>query len=120
MLRFATGRMIISHEHRFIFLKTEKTGSSSVEAALGELCGPKDVLTILHESEEIASPAAPRNDRIALGKVMPPPHGLKKLVPDLYGFYPHIRADQARRMIPRTIWNSYFKFAVERNPWDRQ
>lgn len=120
MLRFPTGGMIISHEHRFIFLKTEKTGSSSVEAALGDLCGPNDVLTLVHESDTVSAAPGPRNDRLALGRLIPPPPGLKKLTPDLFGFYPHIRADQARRMVPRDIWNSYFKFAVERNPWDRQ
>ena len=37
--------MIISHRHRFIFVRTEKTAGSSVEQALAELCGPEDVIT---------------------------------------------------------------------------
>ena len=32
--------MIISHEHKFIFLKTKKTAGTAIEAALSELCGP--------------------------------------------------------------------------------
>ncbi len=31
--------MIISHEHKFIFLKTKKTAGTSVELALTRLCG---------------------------------------------------------------------------------
>ena len=37
--------MIISHRHRFIFVRTEKTAGSSVEQALAEVCGPEDVIT---------------------------------------------------------------------------
>ena len=26
---------------------------------------------------------------------------------------------EVRNRIPRDVWNSYFKFCVERNPWDK-
>ena len=32
--------MIVSHEHKFIFLKTKKTAGTSIELALTKLCGP--------------------------------------------------------------------------------
>ena len=44
--------MIVSHEHKFIFLKTKKTAGTSVELALTELCGPDDVITPLTEIDE--------------------------------------------------------------------
>ena len=37
--------MIVSHAHKFIYIKTYKTGSTSVEAALSGVCGPDDVIT---------------------------------------------------------------------------
>ena len=41
--------MIISHEHKFIFLKTKKTAGTAIEAALSELCGPSCVITPYRE-----------------------------------------------------------------------
>lgn len=34
-------------------------------------------------------------------------------------YWPHMSAEQARLRIPRAIWDGYFKFCVERNPWDK-
>ena len=44
--------MIVSHEHRFIFLKTKKTAGTSLELALSQLCGPDDVITPLAPTDE--------------------------------------------------------------------
>ena len=48
--------MILSHKHRFISLKTQKTGGTSVELALRELCGTEDIVAPLpledRDSEE--------------------------------------------------------------------
>ena len=38
-----------------------------------------------------------------------------------YGFYNHMPASEARALLnDDKIWRSYFKFAFDRNPWDRQ
>ncbi|TAE88318.1 MAG: hypothetical protein EAZ65_02830 [Verrucomicrobia bacterium] len=37
--------MVISHKHRFIFIKTAKTAGTSIEAFLSPHCGPDDVFT---------------------------------------------------------------------------
>jgi hypothetical protein len=34
-------------------------------------------------------------------------------------FYRHMPALEIRKRVPRDVWNSYFKFCVERNPWDK-
>jgi hypothetical protein len=44
--------MIVSHEHKFIFLKTKKTAGTSIELALSALCGPDDVITPLTTIDE--------------------------------------------------------------------
>jgi hypothetical protein len=44
--------MILSHEHKFIFLRTKKTAGTSIELALFELCGPNDVITPLAREDE--------------------------------------------------------------------
>ena len=57
--------MIISHEHKFIFLKTKKTAGTAIEAALSELCGPRDVITpYREESEADRKGLPPQNYRI--------------------------------------------------------
>ena len=44
--------MIISHEHKFIFLKTRKTAGTSIELALSGLCGPDDIITPISPNDE--------------------------------------------------------------------
>ena len=39
--------MIVSHKHKFIFLKTKKTAGTSIELALTKLCGDDDIITPL-------------------------------------------------------------------------
>jgi hypothetical protein len=44
--------MIVSHEHKFIYLKTKKTAGTSIELALSRLCGPDDIITPLTKIDE--------------------------------------------------------------------
>ena len=48
--------MILSHAHRFIYIKTYKTASTSIEAALSAICGPDDVITPAREDLMQARP----------------------------------------------------------------
>lgn len=115
--------MIVSHRHRFIFLKTTKTASTSLELALAAICGPDDIITPLSRHDE--------RIRRRIGSIGPQ-HYAKPLAewrlvdwlrwvdrgpPGRYTT--HMRAAAARRLLGETVWNSYFKFAFERNPWDR-
>ncbi len=36
------------------------------------------------------------------------------------GFYEHMPASRVRDYVGEEVWRSYFKFAFDRNPWDRQ
>jgi hypothetical protein len=113
--------VIVSHEHRLIFLKTRKTAGTSVEIALSDFAGPQDVITALDaEDEEIRRFRGGRgaqNDRLPLRA-----YGARKAAKRLLGHgnraYNHMPASEVRRMVGSAVWESYFKFAIERNPWD--
>lgn len=44
--------MIVSHKHRFIFIKTRKTAGTSIEISLSRYCGESDILTPITLSDE--------------------------------------------------------------------
>jgi len=119
--------MIISHAHKFIFLKTTKTAGTAIEAALSELCGPLDVITpYREESEQDRKGLGPQNYRIE-HPLKPKRPLLRKLLgrPERYwhpsvGFYEHMPAFRVRDYVGEDVWGSYLKFAFDRNPWDRQ
>lgn len=87
--------MIISHEHRFIFVKTRKTAGTSIEVFLSKYCGQLDIVTPIIPRVE---GHVPRNHK---------------------GFFNHIPAHAIRQRVDSDVWNAYFKFCVERNPWDK-
>lgn len=115
--------MIVNHGYRFIFVKTRKTAGTSIEIALSRLCGPRDVIT----------PISPPDEEIrrSLGYLEPQKHllplrkySLGDLRARLLGdrparFYNHMPGPAIRRQVGQKIWSSYYKFTVERNPFDK-
>ena len=118
--------MIVSHVHKFIFLKTKKTAGTSIELALSALCGGTDVITPLTEIDEAlrAGGRGAQNWRLHGWWGSPRPffeRRFLKFTAEDYGFYNHMPAEQARKLLnDDAVWRSYFKFAFDRNPWDRQ
>ena len=115
--------MIINHKYKFIFLKTRKTAGTSIEIALSKFCGVNDIITPITEKDE----------RIRKERGYPGPQNFD-IALKYYGkkdwfrfigrakrkqFYNHARACMVRDCIDEDIWNSYFKFSFERDPFDK-
>ena len=118
--------MIISHEHKFIFLKTKKTAGTAIEAALSELCGPLDVITTLPRGKR-AGPQGPRSPALSHPASLKPKRPLwrKLLMPSATITRRSAITSICRRAscapyVGEEVWRNYFKFAFDRNPWDRQ
>lgn len=91
--------MLISHQYRFIFIKTRKTAGTSIEVDLSRILGEADVVT----------PITPPEDG-HVARNYQTPRGV---------FHNHIRARDVRGIVGRKTFNSYFKFCVEREPVDK-
>ncbi len=116
--------MIVSHAHRFIFIKTEKTAGTSIEIALSKFCGPDDIITpISEEDEALRRELGYRGPQNYLAK--PWEYGPQDWVrlavkrEPKARFYNHAPASHIKPRVGDDIWRSYFKFCFERNPWDR-
>ena len=82
--------MIISHTHKFIFVKTFKTAGSSIEKYLYDYLDQDDVITG-EEKENV------------------PTQNTKAVR--------HRTASWIKKWYPNE-WDTYYKFSVDRNPWD--
>jgi Sulfotransferase family len=116
--------MIVSHKHKFIFLKTKKTAGTSIELALSRICGDDDILSPLAQREELLrTERGAQNWRLHGWWGSPRPLWKRRwfrFTAQDYGFYNHMLAAEVRALIDEKVWRSYFKFAFDRNPWDRQ
>lgn len=99
--------MIVSHEHRFIFIKTHKTAGTSLEFALTRFAGEDGIVTPFTVKDD-------ERDRRALG--FGEARNYRTPAKD---YRNHMPASQVRAMLGEEIFASYFKFAVERNSYDK-
>lgn len=115
--------MIISHSHKFIFLKTNKTAGTSIEIALSKFCGPEDIITPISPADEetrrkLGYPG-PQNYSLPISSYSVRDVARVLIKRKKKNLYNHITAKEVKAYIDDQAWNSYYKFCVERNPWDR-
>uniref|UniRef100_UPI00404AF844 sulfotransferase family 2 domain-containing protein n=1 Tax=Gelidibacter sp. TaxID=2018083 RepID=UPI00404AF844 len=115
--------MIINHEHKFIFIKTQKTAGTSMEIALSGLCSKNDIVTPISIDDEAIRIGlgyqTPINYKIPLKK-----YSKKELVElILFGnkksYYNHMSCEEIKQNIGDNMYNDYYKFCFERNPFDK-
>jgi hypothetical protein len=96
--------MLISHRHRFVFIKTIKTAGTSVEGLLEPFCCPPGHV-VQHWTPTLVSEHGvvgrrwPQNDR-----------------PD-YGYYNHMPAGAIQKRLPE--FEHYTRITCVRDPYDR-
>lgn len=108
--------VLVSHDHEFIFLKTTKTGSSSVEMALQPLCQPpgSDVVERTHERVSRHGIVGARNARATVADVR---HKWRVWRP--YDWINHMSARAVRRNLGARRFDGYRKITAVRNPFNR-
>lgn len=116
--------MIVSHRHKFIFIKTRKTAGTSLQEALAQICGPEDIITPTGIWD---GAYGPRNFK---GRVNPFPYlfdhpgrhdldNIMRRVLTQERYFDHMHLRELYRLKESRAWRSYYKFCVERNPWDK-
>ena len=102
--------MIISHTHKFIFLKSFKTAGTSIDTTLSNFCSGEDIVTPLNDF---------RHNRNEQGEFLHKAMNYEDFenlnLPNLQ----HVEAQTVKDMVDPEVWNNYFKFSICRNPWDR-
>lgn len=95
--------MLISHDHKFVFVHIYKTAGSSIEHTLQPFA-------------EQAPRILKKLQAVAIRFQIPLPDIIKRVMP-----YPkHINAGKLRAALPPGMFDEYFSFAFVRNPWDLQ
>lgn len=93
--------MIISLRHNYVYVRTRKTGSSTIEWWLRQHLGPDDIVV--------------KSSLDCLRPVLRPGAD----VPDADGLITHVSVSQVMPLIREDLWRAAFKFTSERHPYEK-
>ncbi len=91
--------MIISFKHNFIFIKTRKTASTTIEKVLQATLAPND----LYVSDDM----------------------LRRVAEDSFELVPlveaagHMKAEEIVDLVQKSFWDASYKFTSERHPYEK-
>jgi hypothetical protein len=97
--------MLVSHSHRFIYIKTKKTAGTSVEVVLQRYCLPEGI-ELEEKTGSVVSAAGIVGARLFDDPVNP-------------DWYNHMPAVEIAEKLGADLWARYTKLCVVRNPWDK-
>lgn len=97
--------MLVSHSKKFIFVKTIKTASTSVECYFEPFCFEEGSYEYSHTREESIT---------KYGIV-----GFRGRQSTGYEYYNHMTIEEIRAKVNNSIFDGYYKFCVVRNPFTR-
>ena len=115
--------MILSHFHKFLFIKTAKTAGTSAVMYLASQCRDGDLVTELSQDE--------MDDARKNGFIFPGGLGSKLEQARLWWWKQqqgrargrkvekNLKAPDARAFVGEQVWGGYYKFCFERNPYDK-
>jgi len=97
--------MLVSHRHKFIFTKTFKTAGTTIEHYFEPYCLPDELKTTGAQDQEIVSTEGIVGKRGTVGK--------------RHRWHAHMSAAQIKEQLELSQWESYTKFSIVRNPFDK-
>ena len=101
-LSFGGNRLLISHTHKLIYLKTVKTAGTSVEVLLQQYLFPDVPAT--HAFEGFAGQSGIVGTRLTTNG---------------FPFFNHMTAEQLKVLVGEQIFKEYLRVACIRNPYDK-
>jgi len=125
--------MIVSYKYGFILFRIKKTASTAVELGLSTICGPEDIISPMGRRQELLreqSGVYPRNfnkDKDLESRyVAAVKTGRKRLMREILaenlasgGCTGHMSAARVKTWVSDDFWNSAYKFATERHPYEK-
>jgi hypothetical protein len=108
--------MIISHKYKFIFIKTRKTAGTTIEYNLSKYLGNDDIIAPSEQANYLAQNYIQQTSLSRFFEFLK----FKKLSKNFYfEFTDHMHAIHIKKKIDNKIYQTYFKFCVEREPVDK-